>query len=76
MLSKHPDCKLVIMHSLTVPADKNIVMPESVDVVAEIIYFARKHIAEMEAAGILRVRIIFDPGLGFGKTAKQSMDYY
>jgi len=69
---KNSDCKLVVMHSLSIPADKNIVMPESVDVVQEIMEFAKKRIGEMASAGIARDRIIFDPGIGFGKTARQS----
>ena len=71
---KHSDCKLVAMHSLSVPADKNILMSESADVAQEIIDFAEHRIAQMQAAGIVRGRIIFDPGIGFGKTAQQSWD--
>jgi len=70
---KNTDCKLVVMHSLTVPADKSIVMADDADVVAEILSFAKARIAALETAGIARSRIIFDPGIGFGKTAAQSL---
>lgn len=70
---KSSDCKLVFMHSLTVPADLNIVMPESEDVMETLIRFATARIAALEAAGIARERIIFDPGIGFGKSAAQSL---
>ncbi len=63
----------MVVHSLTVPADKNIVMPESADVVQDIIAFAQKRIDALQKSGIARERIIFDPGIGFGKTAEQSL---
>lgn len=66
------DCQLVVMHSLSVPADKNIVLPESVDPVQEVLHFARSRLKRLQNAGIDRDRIIFDPGIGFGKTVKQS----
>lgn len=67
------DCRLVVMHSLSIPADKAIVLPESADVMQELLSFAQTRIERLQAAGIARERIIFDPGLGFGKTAQQSM---
>jgi dihydropteroate synthase len=70
---KNSHCKLVIVHSLTVPADKNIVLTESVDVIEELLRFARVRLSALEKAGIAHERIIFDPGIGFGKTAKQSL---
>jgi dihydropteroate synthase len=69
---RNASCKLVLMHSLSVPADKSIVMDDTIDVVAEIFAFAKLRIEYMENTGIARERIIFDPGIGFGKTAAQS----
>jgi len=71
---RNADCKLVVMHSLSVPADKNIVLSDSLDAVEEILGFAKHRIQELENAGIKRDRIIFDPGIGFGKTASQSWE--
>jgi len=71
---KSSRCKLVVMHSLTVPADKSVVLPESADVVEELLRFARVRLQKLEKSGISRDRMIFDPGIGFGKTAKQSLD--
>lgn len=65
-------CRVVVMHSLTVPADKAVTMPDDCDVVAEIINWGEKRIYELQQAGIDKNRIIFDVGVGFGKTAKQS----
>lgn len=69
---RQSSCKLVVMHSLSVPADSSLVLPESVDAVQEVMAFGRARIAALVAAGIAKERIIFDPGIGFGKTAKQS----
>lgn len=66
------DCKLVVMHSLSVPADKNIILPVDADPVEMIIEWAKMRFEELEKAGISRDRIIFDAGIGFGKNAQQS----
>ena len=66
-------CKLVVMHSLGIPADKAVVFPDSADVVGELLAFAQARFAALEAAGITRDRLIFDIGIGFGKTAVQSL---
>lgn len=70
---KNSSAKLVVMHNLGVPADKNVTLPKESDVVAEVILWLHGKIAELEKQGIARERIIADPGLGFGKTAEQSL---
>ena len=67
-------CDIIFMHSLTIPADKSITLPEDVDVIEALKAFAAERAAECEALGIKKERLIFDPGIGFGKTAKQSID--
>lgn len=67
------DCRLVVMHSLTVPADKNVILLPDEDPIDLILAWAQKRFAELEQAGIDRERIIFDAGIGFGKSAEQSM---
>jgi dihydropteroate synthase len=57
------------MHSLTVPADPKVTFPEGTDVVKEVYQWAQKRIAELQ---LPKERIIFDPGIGFVKTAAQS----
>jgi dihydropteroate synthase len=42
------------------------------DVVEEVLAFLRQRIAVCEAAGILRSRLILDPGFGFGKTVRHN----
>ncbi len=67
------ECRVVMMHSLTVPADSRIVLPEDQDVVETLIGWAEARLHALEKAGIARSRVIFDPGLGFGKTPAQSL---
>jgi len=69
---KNSDCKLVVMHSLTVPADKKIVMTEP-DVVSALLEWAKIRLNNIRGGGISENRLIFDPGVGFGKTATQSL---
>lgn len=67
------NAKIVLTHSLTVPANPDIVM-HSKDVVADIIKWGADTISKLVKNGIAKNRIIFDPGIGFGKTATQSLE--
>ena len=69
---KHYECKLVMMHSLSVPADKALFVPETVDIIGLLDGFARAQLASLQAQGVEASRVIFDPGIGFGKTAATS----
>lgn len=69
---RNSSCKLVVMHSLTVPADKNIILPLDADPVELLVNWANERFTALEKAGISRDRIIFDPGIGFGKNSDQS----
>ena len=70
---KASDCKLVVMHSLGIPVDKKFVMTQP-DVVPVLLQWAKYRINNnIRAGGISADRIIFDPGIGFGKSAQQSM---
>lgn len=65
---------VVCMHSLTVPADKNICLPENCDVIKEILSWAQNKISYLHKNGIAKNKIIIDPGIGFGKTKEQDME--
>jgi dihydropteroate synthase len=65
---------LVMMHSLTVPPIPGHVLPSHLDPVIQLLSWAENRIQELESRGISRNRIIFDPGLGFGKTVEQSWE--
>ncbi len=47
--------------------------PRYLDVVAEVFDHLAIRLAELEAAGIARERVLVDPGLGFGKTTAHNL---
>ncbi len=61
----------VLMHSLSVPADPKRTL-QAEDPVNEVLSWARTQLARLQEHGISLDRVIFDPGIGFGKTAAQS----
>lgn len=61
----------VFMHNLGIPANPNIFLPSDEDPVLVIKDWAKKQI---ETLGIPKNRLIFDPGIGFGKGPKQSIE--
>lgn len=62
----------VLTHSLTVPVDPQIVM--QTDTPVETVYaWAAQALDQLESKGFSRERLIFDPGIGFGKTPAHSM---
>lgn len=71
---RNASCRIVVMHSLTVPASKEHVLPDNVDPVVTVRAWFQAKLDELTAAGIAAERIIFDPGIGFGKTAVQSLE--
>lgn len=70
---KNNQCDVVIMHQLGVPVDKNRVLPIQEDPVSLVYQWAEKQIQHLEKQGINRQRLIVDIGIGFGKTAEQSL---
>ena len=71
---KDSNCDYILMHSLSVPADKKVVFSVKQDPVQEIKTWLEKKLNILEKNGIQLKRIIFDPGIGFGKTSEQSLD--
>jgi 2-amino-4-hydroxy-6-hydroxymethyldihydropteridine diphosphokinase/dihydropteroate synthase len=65
--------ELVAMHNLGVPADKTRVLPPDQDPTAALEHWLEQRIAEWQSAGIDLARVAFDPGIGFGKNALQSL---
>lgn len=64
----------VLTHSVTVPADRKKTLPLNKDPVEEIKNWLDKKINILENNNISLDRVIFDPGIGFGKTASQSLE--
>lgn len=68
------ECDVVVMHHLTIPANKQTFLPLDQDPVRLVHEWARQQIIILEKAGIKRQRMIFDVGNGFGKTHQQSLE--
>lgn len=66
--------KVILMHSLTVPADKNITLAPNINVIKFLQKWLKQRVKELNKAGIKKDRIIFDAGIGFGKTSEQSLE--
>jgi dihydropteroate synthase len=64
----------IAMHSLTIPADLGQTLPAGSEAVELVDTWLLKRIASWSKAGLDLNRIIFDPGIGFGKDALQSLD--
>ncbi|HEU4616556.1 MAG TPA: dihydropteroate synthase [Gammaproteobacteria bacterium] len=63
----------VAMHSLTVPADRAVVLPADRDPAEAIREWTERRLDLWTAAGIDSGRVILDPGIGFGKNPLQSL---
>ncbi len=73
LVAVHPSCKIVAMHHLGIPADKQKIIPLNEDATQVVKQWCVEKIQTLESAGIPKNRIIIDPGLGFGKNAQQSL---
>ncbi|MGF1525181.1 MAG: dihydropteroate synthase [Candidatus Competibacterales bacterium] len=63
----------VAMHHLSLPAHRQVTLPEDQDPVDAIEQWLEQRLEAWEAAGLDYDRVIVDPGLGFGKTPFQSL---
>jgi dihydropteroate synthase len=72
LLSRHV-CQVILMHMRGTPQTMTQ-HATYIDVAAEVRAELAESIARAEAAGIARHRITIDPGLGFAKTADQSIE--
>lgn len=72
-LAKAHNLPLVIMHHLGIPANREHTIPEDQDPVAIVYAWMEEKLAILNSAGISHDKIILDPGIGFGKTAEQSL---
>ncbi len=72
-VAKQSNADLITMHNLGLPVRPDVTLPVECDVIARVHQDAETHIRMLESHGIKRDRIIFDPGIGFGKTAEQSL---
>ncbi len=69
--STHAD--FVAMHNMSIPADRATTIRADADPVAELNTWLAAQRRRWERAGLDASRIIFDPGIGFGKNPLQSL---
>jgi dihydropteroate synthase len=72
-LAAKSTCDWIAMHNLGVPADRARTLPEDQDPVAVVERWLEERLTEWQRAGLDPARIVFDPGVGFGKNALQSL---
>ncbi|MFZ9625977.1 MAG: dihydropteroate synthase, partial [Burkholderiaceae bacterium] len=65
-------CGVCIMHMQGEPASMQDA-PQYHDVVAQVSEFLAERRATLEAAGVSRARMMFDPGIGFGKSLHHNL---
>lgn len=63
----------VVMHHLGIPADPMITLPDKDDPLVHLLSWIQTKKQTCQQYGIDLSRVIFDPGIGFGKTAAQSI---
>lgn len=71
---KGSNCGYVLMHSLDVPANPNLTLPGHCDPLHALREWLLRKLEQLDSAGVHLGRILFDPGIGFGKTAAQSTE--
>ena len=71
VVARHPACGVCLMHMHREPQTMQA-EPMHGDVVTQVLAFLEQRAMALKAAGINRVRIVLDPGIGFGKTVEQN----
>lgn len=71
VLANH-DCPVVVMHARSVPVVRGEQWADGTDEVAAILHWKQEITERAQKAGIAAERLIYDPGIGFGKSREQS----
>lgn len=66
------ECKVIFMHSLSIPPNRNTIISDYTHPVQTVLDWAIPKRNALVDAGIHAERLIFDPGIGFGKTPRQN----
>ena len=72
-LADHSGRDWIAMHNLGLPADRARTLPADRDPVSEIERWLEQRLEQWQRAGLDLGRIVFDPGIGFGKNPLQSL---
>jgi dihydropteroate synthase len=73
-LAADHDAQFVAMHNLGLPADRERILPTGTSAADQVEAWLDARLERWTSAGLRLDRIIFDPGIGFGKNAVQSLD--
>lgn len=73
-VARQSGCQVVAMHSLSVPVDPAMLLPDDRGAVGQIVEWAEEKMETWAKAGLDLNRIILDPGIGFGKSTLQAFD--
>ncbi len=69
---KSGEVDVVVMHNLGIPANPKQTIPDKENPVAAVTRFFNDKLETLDKEGISKARVLIDPGIGFGKTAKHS----
>ena len=72
-MARESDADWVAMHHVTVPADPRFTLPTDRDPYDGVERWLQSQLEAWDAQGLDLGRIIFDPGIGFGKNRLQSL---
>ena len=72
-VAAHPRCGVCLMHMRGAPKTMQQ-RTDYEDVVAEVGDFLRARFEALQATGVAAERIVFDPGIGFGKSVEQNIE--
>lgn len=64
----------IAMHQVSIPADPKRTLDTDRSAVDQVVAWLEDRLGVWSAAGLPADRVIFDPGIGFGKTPLQSLD--
>jgi len=64
---------LILMHSRGTPLDRQK-GPFARNAVRDVVGGLRRSVAQARRAGVMKSRIVIDPGIGFGKTFRQNLE--
>ena len=71
VVAAHPSCGICLMHMHGEPQTMHR-SPMAGNAVPQVLSFLRQATAQVVAAGVVAARIVWDPGIGFGKTVEQN----
>ena len=72
-VAAHPSCGVCLMHMRGAPKTMQQ-RTDYEDVVAEVSDFLRARFEALQVMGVTAGRIVFDPGIGFGKSVEQNIE--